>query len=236
MDRTTDEILKAAAKAFDGAKSAENSLRMYALHQDGSREERLLLKRDVESRLSNVLKAIESNGPFFKEMDFEKFKAVMKIAGRRIDAISTPPGFEDSPKSTLESVLRNARNWHEHPEQAGAREKKSERDNERDRYIADELSMELLVELFNSISSLLDSALRQLDKKGLCALYAYCDRARSELFDWQLRVSQAIKTEEGLFAEHPKPLEQARSFLEFQPNTNNVHIIHEENRAPKAGD
>lgn len=91
MDRMTDETLKAVAKVFDGAKSAENSLRMYALHQDESREERLLLKRDVESRLSNVLRAVESNGPFFKEMDFEKFKAVMKIAGRRVDAVSIPP-------------------------------------------------------------------------------------------------------------------------------------------------
>lgn len=236
MNRTTDEILKAVAKVFDGAKSAENSLKMYALHQDGSREERLLLKRDVESHLSNVLKAVKSNGPFFKEMDFEKFKAVMKIAGRRVDAVPTPPGFEDSPKSTLDNVLRNARNWHEHPEQAGAREKKSERDNERDRYIADGLSMELIVELFNSISSLLNSVLKQLDKKRLCALYAYCDRTRSELFGWQQEVIQAIKTEEVLFAEHPKLLEQARSFLEFQPNANNVHIIHEKSRTPKAGD
>ena len=87
----TDEILKAVAKLIDGAKSAEHSLKMYALHQDGSQEERLLLKRDVESRLSNLLKAVESNGPFFKEMDFEKFKAVMKIAGRRVDAVPIPP-------------------------------------------------------------------------------------------------------------------------------------------------
>lgn len=233
MDRMTDGTLKAVAKVFDGAKSAENSLRIYALHQDGSREERLLLKRDVESHLSNVLRAVESNGPFFKEMDFEKFKAVMKIAGRRVDAVSIPPGFEDSPKSTLESVLRNARNWHEHPEQAGSHEKKSERDNERDRYIADGLGMELIVELFNSISSLLNSVLRQLDKKELCALYAYCDRTRSELFCWQQEVIQAIKTEGGLFAEHPKLLEQARSFLEFQPNPNNIHIIHEEGETPE---
>lgn len=236
MNRMTDKAMKSLAKVFDSAKAAEASLKMYIFHQDGSQEEKLLLKRNAESHLSNLLMAIDANGPFFKKLEFEKFKAVTQMEGKMVDAATIPPGFDNDPRPTLKKVLRNARHWDSHPEQAGIHGKKEEINNERDRYIADRLDMKLLFELFNSISDLLGSVSRNLNEDERCALYAYSDRSRSEVFGWQQEVSRAIKAQEDLFAAHPELLEQALSFLTFQPNASNVHIIHEDGQTSEVND
>lgn len=217
-DNDNNNQIKALVKAFDSAKAAERSACELCFRMDKSLNSDLFLKRDFERHLSNTIQAINNNKRYFAIRYKEEYSRFNNAANKIVEIDFDIPSVERPNSLKLRDVLRRARNWSEHPEDAVC-------DKESDRYLADRIGIQQLLELFNSIAHLLNASLRHCSDDDRAALFAYSDRTRSRIIDWQSKVYQAIEDKSDVFDKNPSLLEQASLFLRFLPSGDNIHII-----------
>lgn len=217
-DNDKNNQIKELAKVFDSAKAAERSACELCFRMDKSLNGGLFLKRDFERHLSNTIQAINSNKQYFASRYKEEYSRFNDAANKIVEIDFDISSIERPNSLKLRDILRRARNWSEHPEDAAC-------DKESDRYLADMIGIQQLLELFNSIAHLLNASLSHCSDDDRAALFAYSDRTRSRIIDWQSKVCQAIEEKSDVFEEHPGLLEQASSFLRFFPSGDNIRII-----------